>query len=217
MVDFANKPNIVFKGWFQGIRKDHFNGELPWGEKSRLIFDNPTKKDLAAIQNYISSNENKMYTYHNEKRLWSNLYRRGFETVFLENNCDNKEKGIDASLIVSAMNVVQNNLIEVVVIITNDGDFKPLIHNLRKKGIKVYTLSILLAKLDDNLEIQTEKTKGEVTVSYRLKNSSHHCFTLDKKMLKKWGNRIFYDRDENGYFEIEKDALETIYKSFFYI
>ena len=69
------------------------------------------------------------------------LIRAGLEPIFLElNHDDNKEKGVDVALAVSAINKAHNLNMECAIIISNDGDFEPLIHNLRKYG--VYTIVI---------------------------------------------------------------------------
>lgn len=131
------KLNVLHKIWFQGISTDHI-GDVKIQET----------EDLDVLRKII-------WKYHNERKLEISLIKNGVETVFLEHAEDvdgnKREKGIDTALVVNCLNSVSQFNLECVILCTNDSDFEPLLHNLRKKG--VYTIVVFFCKKSHSVRL----------------------------------------------------------------
>lgn len=118
--------NLIYKAWFQGIVEYYFNG-----------FDDLEKKDVEQLKKIV-------WQYANDRHLYIHLIRHGIESIFLEHALDENgkyhEKGIDNALTVNCLRVVEDLKLDCVILCTNDSDFEPLIHNLKKYG--VYTVVV---------------------------------------------------------------------------
>lgn len=142
---FNVEYKLSYKGWYQGIQKSFFDinslKKMTNVEKLRNI-----------IQNYYN-----VHTNHYR------LIEAGVETTFLPIE-DHGEKGIDVALAVAVTNRVESLGLNMVIILTNDSDFAPLIHNIKKKGVDTMTISF-----DDHK-----------TISEALKRRVLHATTYDK-------------------------------------
>lgn len=120
------KIDLRYKAWFQGIKESHFNGKVDL-----------YKKNLSELQKIV-------WSYANERHLYVHLIRHGIESIFLEFAYDENgkyfEKGIDNALTVNCIRTVEQLGLDCVILCTNDSDFEPLIHNLKKHGI--YTIIV---------------------------------------------------------------------------
>ena len=66
--------------------------------------------------------------------LWQSWREQGMSVEVLDRNCINKEKGVDATLIVEAMEVLYTKEEGVIVLVAGDGDFKPLLRKIIGRG-----------------------------------------------------------------------------------
>jgi uncharacterized LabA/DUF88 family protein len=85
------------------------------------------------------------YSYHSDKGSFSysgSMYPK----IFKKPQRTAKRKGVDISITVDALTHVYNNDIDIVVLMTGDGDYKPLIEAIMRRGKRVY-----LAALSDGL------------------------------------------------------------------
>lgn len=164
MLQIANEINVQFKievklnykAWYQGIKRSHI-----------------TKYSLS---NKVTL-ESIIWKYHNDRTLYISLINSGIETVFLEVKKVNdkiKEKGIDVALAVGVINNVNDLGLECVIICTNDSDFSPLLHNLRKKGI----LTIVVGFNTENQQAHKLKLNADYILSFDS--------LVKKENLKKW-------------------------------
>ncbi len=136
---------LCYRGWYEGIAKSFFDIT-----KLQKMTDVEELRDV--IQRYYE-----VHTNHYR------LIEAGIETTFLpiENH---GEKGIDVALAIAVTNRVESLDLDFVVILTNDSDFAPLIHNIKKKGVDTMTISF-----DDHGKI-----------SHALKRRVLHATTYDK-------------------------------------
>lgn len=136
---------LTFKGWYQGIRKSYISG---------INVNDPKNADLV---------KSIMWSYHHDHANHFRLIEAGVETVYLpskpfkdeeasasENQNKEKEKGVDVALSVAVTNKVSTLNLDAVIILTNDTDYIPLIHNIGKKGVKTVAISF-----DDDGEISS--------------------------------------------------------------
>jgi uncharacterized LabA/DUF88 family protein len=85
------------------------------------------------------------YTYRSDKGSFTysgSMYPK----VFKKPQRTAKRKGVDISITVDTLTHVYNNDIDIVVLMTGDGDYKPLIEAIMRRGKRVY-----LAALSDGL------------------------------------------------------------------
>lgn len=149
--DNYSEIDVVFSGWYQGITK------------------NLSKADECAKE---------LVRYKRERNRFFSIINSGIETVFLEREDDRPEKGVDVALTLSASNKVQEGFINCAVLVTADSDFVPLLHNLKKKGVRV----VVAPYIDDKC-VLCEKLKKEVHYHINLKNE----FTKDYFLLNEDG------------------------------
>jgi len=83
------------------------------------------------------------YKYRSESfRYEGSMYPK----IFKKPQRTAKRKGVDISIAVDALNHVYNNDVDLVILMTGDGDYKPLIEEIMRRGKRVY-----LAALSDGL------------------------------------------------------------------
>ena len=72
--------------------------------------------------------------------LWETWRKQGMEVEVLDRNCQNKEKGVDTTLTVEAMEVLCSKAEGIIVLLAGDGDYKPLLRKAAERGwrIEVY-------------------------------------------------------------------------------
>ena len=51
------------------------------------------------------------------------------------------EKGVDVALSIAVGNKAQSSQLDLVILLTDDSDYTPLIHNLKKKGVNTITIN----------------------------------------------------------------------------
>ncbi len=120
---------IMYRGWFQGIRK----GYLPYNDVKKLRGEE--KEGLMRIIN----------KYHRDRELHWALIEAGIEPLWLQlkklhDANDVEEKGVDAALVIAALRRVDFYNLDTLIVFTNDRDYEPLFHNLRKHNISVITV-----------------------------------------------------------------------------
>jgi uncharacterized LabA/DUF88 family protein len=69
--------------------------------------------------------------------LWDSWRKQGMEVEVLDRNCQNKEKGVDITLAVEAMEAMFTNPLGVLILVAGDGDYKPLLKKAVKHGWKI--------------------------------------------------------------------------------
>ena len=69
--------------------------------------------------------------------LWETWRRQGMEVEVLDRNCQNKEKGIDTTLTVEAMEILCSKSEGTLVLLAGDGDYKPLLRKATDRGWQV--------------------------------------------------------------------------------
>lgn len=111
--------------------------------------------DAENIPNWINSNEcanliadlirqgtvviRKAYGKWDEpslSKIQSPLHQMGFDMIHTYHSVS-KKNSTDITIAIDAMESVQNNLVDVVVLATGDSDFSPVFRKLREKGIEV--------------------------------------------------------------------------------
>jgi len=159
---------IAFKGWYQGILDYYQDGQ-----------DVKNSNDIDFIKGSY-------WKLKNERNHHLSLIKAGLEPVYLPiRNSDSKEKGVDVAMSVSAINKAHNLGLKCVILVTNDSDFEPLIHNLRKYGVYTIVISFKLNGQND---------------SNRLKEVSDLHLTFED---------IISDAEINSYLE-QKEELSSI-------
>ncbi|MCR9171542.1 MAG: NYN domain-containing protein [bacterium] len=136
---------LCYKGWYEGIEKSFFD-----------ISSLNRKTDVEEMRSIILK-------YYNVHTNHYRLSEAGVETTFLPIE-DHGEKGVDVALAVAVSNRVEMLDLNLVIILTNDSDFAPLIHNIKKRGVETITISF-----DDR-----------ATISDALKRRALHTTTYDQ-------------------------------------
>lgn len=158
---------VNYKAWYQGINRS-------------LI---PSKNDTE----WDGSMEDIIWAYHNDRTLYISLINSGIETIFLEmkqsGNNRYEEKGIDVALSVGVINHVNELGLECVIICTNDSDFEPLLHNLRKKGILTIVVGF--------------NEKGQQ--AKKLKLNADLIYSFDEIVSRELLNDLIIDKDRPDY------------------
>jgi uncharacterized LabA/DUF88 family protein len=120
--------NIVYQGWFQGIRKSY----LPSDKANQL-----DTFDIARLKSII-------LRYHNDRILHWALIEAGIEPIWLHASKNKtgklKEKGVDTALVISVLRRVELFNLDAIIVFTNDKDYEPLFHNIRKSGISIFII-----------------------------------------------------------------------------
>lgn len=124
--DTGIRCNIIYQGWFEGIKRSY----LPEDKINRLNDIHDVQKLKAIIRRY-----------HNDRTLHCALIEAGIEPIWLQLGKDDvgkpKEKGVDTALVVSVLRRVDMFDLDVIILFTNDRDFEPLFHNIRKNGTSI--------------------------------------------------------------------------------
>lgn len=71
-----------------------------------------------------------------DRRLMLDLLHAGVDPRFFPNSTEGREKGIDVSLAVDAVQVALERKIDVAALVTGDGDYAPLARTLMKQGVR---------------------------------------------------------------------------------
>lgn len=72
-----------------------------------------------------------------DRNHYHDLMHAGIEAKFLPMSTSQGEKGTDVALAVDALQIGLAGKIDVAVLVTGDGDFVPLVHELMKNGVRV--------------------------------------------------------------------------------
>jgi len=72
-----------------------------------------------------------------DRNRYHDLMHAGIEPKYLPVSQQNKEKGTDIAMAVDALQVGLDDKVDIVVLVTGDGDFVPLVTALNKQGIRV--------------------------------------------------------------------------------
>lgn len=121
------KFHVRFKGWYQGIGRSYIETN-----QIKECEDLPKLREIAQ-------------RYHRDHTNHFKLIEAGVETVYLpygkDENGDAREKGIDVALSIAVGNVSQTLQLNTIILLTNDSDYVPLIHNMKKKGVDTIVIS----------------------------------------------------------------------------
>ncbi len=153
----GNDCKLLFKGWYQGVHDSYLG-------------DTIVKKctDIEFLKKVVNQ-------YHVDHMNHFKLIEGGIEVVYLPYQKDHegvlREKGVDVALSVAAGNQIQNLNINLVILLSNDSDYVPLIHNIAKKGITTIIInfqekaSIKLKKIAD-FHFQYDEVKKFLPASH---------------------------------------------------
>lgn len=126
-----------YKGWFQGIYAD-----------DKITSETgPSERQGKRMKRYFE------------------LMKNGYECVFLPMQMNeaegdrNKEKGIDVALTVAAMNLILTDKLDIMVLVSNDSDYAPLLHNARKHGVR----TVYCPLINERKSFNSTRLLGEST------------------------------------------------------
>ena len=146
---FIDGENLVFryqamlnKGWVSNKRVEHIPDVFVW---NRTMPDMRNYKFLrAAYYTYAVGDENRIEEIRAQIRSarfrapQSNLPEFLTPVVFHKKRQQAQNKGVDIQLTVDMLSQVYNNTVDAVFLISGDGDYKPLIEEIKRRGKTVY-------------------------------------------------------------------------------
>lgn len=155
-------------GWltFQGLH-NFFEGYLKLREQGYASH----KIVYASWHQGLFTNKNATeQQLRQDRNLYHDLMHAAIEPKYLPVSQEQKEKGIDISLAIDALQIGLDGKIDVAVLVTGDGDFVPLVRALNKQGIRVLAAYFEYAPID-----------GKKTfINERLKNSCNYAVDIIK-------------------------------------
>jgi uncharacterized LabA/DUF88 family protein len=101
-----------------------------------------------------------------DRELQHDLMSVGVHPTFLP-MANAKEKGVDVALAISALEVAFTNRIDLIVLVTGDADFVPLVWALKRRGVRVGVIGF-------EYKHPTEE-KWSSSIAAALRGAAHFC------------------------------------------
>jgi uncharacterized protein (TIGR00288 family) len=115
-----------------------------------------------------------------DRELQHDLMAVGVHPTFLPMT-HAKEKGVDVALAISALEVAFTNRIDLIVLVTGDADFVPLVWALKRRGVRVGVLGF-------QYKHPSDETKCSF-IATALRNAAHFC--VDVAELERSAPQVF--------------------------
>jgi uncharacterized LabA/DUF88 family protein len=104
-----------------------------------------------------------------DRELQHDLVSVGIHPTFLP-MANAKEKGVDVALAISALEVAFTNRIDLIVLVTGDGDFVPLVWALKRRGVRVGVVGFEYRHPDEK--------KWSSSIAPALRGAAHFCVDI---------------------------------------